>query len=315
MRRTIIVLLALIPSIGFAEKLTMDIACKGKNCTLSSQRTTDLATMTKKVAALKARIDSMKNNEGISDFTIVELQEVKKQVKQLQEAMSFMVGMMGQSVHVKELTTILSELMKQIQERLDFLVKLIFINHQQIKLLHDEQFKLNNLIYNTRNNLSISGFGLLASTYGTTEGALLTLELPTMEGKVVSRLTGGLGVSPTTNLAWLASFSVSRQWSWLSVGPIAMVVNDTGKDFSNSPANYIVAGGLDIRLKLYKSLFVSAVPFVGVSPSMTGSNWVAPEYKSTACGNLLIKDGHFSTQKQEMVVSVGGLLSLGFKLF
>lgn len=180
-----------------------------------------------------------------------------------------------------------------------------------------------------RINLEIGGFGAGAYKYGGEAGALVSLALPMGEsGLWTARLSGGLGVSPSMGLSWLAMGTLSRTLAKgrLELGPAILGMGDEG-GLIQGRKNWLFGAGAELRLHLAPQVHLSVAPFMGVTPctELQGRDWQDAVYAATggnpacACsgGRVLVKEGGFTRWEEARTLKfTGGVLgSLSFPLF
>ncbi|MBU1180303.1 hypothetical protein KJ885_05145 [Patescibacteria group bacterium] len=168
-------------------------------------------------------------------------------------------------------------------------------------------------------NMEFAGWGAVAYKYGPSAGGSVSVALPMGEsGLWTTRLTAGLGVSPSAGLGWLATGSLTRFLFTrdIAVGPAILGMGDAG-DLLGEESTWLLAGGVEFRLKL-GPVHLVATPFLGVTNEGVGhSMWTSPTYKSTVCGPTLVKAGYWTKTGESDVLSLTGgiLVSVAVPLF
>ena len=175
-------------------------------------------------------------------------------------------------------------------------------------------------------DLELGAAGFFTYRFGDGAGAMLALVLPMGNaGRWNMRLSGGLGVSPSLGLGWMAHTSLAYRWKHISLGPAALALGDQG-DLLSGTKNWIVGGGADLRLHLGR-FYLAATPFIGAATktSTVGvGEWVmtkvtsSPAIPNCPCSGGTSGEGYWTggTENKRCVGLAGGvLLQAGVSLF
>lgn len=179
-----------------------------------------------------------------------------------------------------------------------------------------------------RVNLELGVLGGAAWKYGATVSPLaISLVLPMGEtGVWKTRVTAGLGLSPSIAVGWLAMGTLTRSLArgQMELGPAVLGMGDAG-DLVGETRGWVLGGGVNVRLNISARAFVSLTPFLGVASKtfVVGvGEWVpatpaTPPTPNCPCASGG-KDGYWSggtTAKRCVGFSGGALVSIGAVLF
>lgn len=167
-----------------------------------------------------------------------------------------------------------------------------------------------------RVQLDISGFGLGALKYTHAAGAAIGVRIPLGYGVWGSTTRFGFGIGPSNGFGLTVSTAVDASLAKgrILVGPAAIA----SVDFDNllaGPRNFVLGGGIEATLSVWRGLFVSALPFAGVTQE-SGSRWIAPSYAYAPCGKVLVSEGHWAqTSGKWNSFTAGALGNIGWRFF
>lgn len=302
------------------KDLNVKIVCKAGKCVPAGAKEEGLFTLTRMNAA-KARIGAaLTKAQELSDRLLKEgvkasdLDDLKKQVKAVEAALQKLESdaKSGKADGAAALAKIVG-----LEKQLELVGKELDFAWQELSFLHKETDKLRM----RRINLEVGVFGGGAFTYGGTGGGLVTLALPMGDsGLWTTRLSGGLGVSPSAGLGWIGMGTFMRSLSKgrVEFGPAVLAMGDEGGLLSGRK-NWLLAGGAELRLHIRRSVHLAVTPFLGVttSTSLSGVDWQDAVYRSTACGSILVRDAGWSRYEEtrHLKFTGGALVSLVFPLF
>jgi len=326
MRKTALltVIFCFLATPAFSEELTVRLNCKNGKCVPvtpapKASPVVDVGALKSaaaKLAAAKKALEDVKIGKGRIDQAYDKLLKLEDAMKDLKGTLADLNKRLGSQQDKKELEQLEAE------DRMleDAISKLLIKNGLQdlkVEKLQAELAKTNALLHARRTNLELSPYGLLAYNFGAVGGLHLSVSLPMGdEGLWLANLGGGLGVTDTVGVGWIADLSFLRKLnSHLALGPAFLAAGNEG-DLTNG-SKWLLGGGLELKLNT-KMFFASLMPFVGVT---TGKNtigvWHAAEGKQTPCGWLQTREPWFEPQGQtkETKLTVGGLLKLGILLF
>lgn len=184
------------------------------------------------------------------------------------------------------------------------------------------------LLVSRRVNLELGVLGGAAWKYGATLAPLaVSLVFPMGEsGLWKTRLTAGLGLSPSVGVGWLAVGALARSLSRgsLELGPAVLGLGDAG-DLVGDTRGWVLGAGAQVRMKVGARAFVSVTPFVGVASktNVVGvGEWVTlkpvtPPTPNCPCASGG-SEGYWTggtASKRCLGFSGGALVSIGAVLF
>ncbi len=196
---------------------------------------------------------------GKAGDVVSDVADLKKKLKDLEAALQ-QLGSDAKSGKVDSATA-LSKL-KNVAQQLQLLGEELSVHRQAIRILKKRVRRLEK----RRIDLEVGAFGAGSVVYGGTGGALVSLALPMGEnGLWTTRLSGGLGVSPSVGLGWLVMGSLTRTLGKGkgSFGPALLAMGDQG-ELLGSTQSWVLAGGAELRLHL-GPVHLIATPFLGVA--------------------------------------------------
>lgn len=297
----------------YSEELTVKLNCKNGKCVPLSQQqvnnvTPNLNAINRQLLDLKIKLNEISNREQISSSTIEEIVKLQQQVKDLQEYLKALDNKLNSKEDIEEVDKKINEFFYIVGR---FLAR---INHRLNEQDH-QLFLLEEQIKAQQNNFEISGFWLYGTTFGHLEGIRLGLNIPLKEGLWATHLNGGIGVSPSFGIGWLGNMSLERKiGKFFSIGPSILAFGDFG-NLLKDKQEWFMGGGINVGINLFSRLFLNVNPFIGVGINEVNKGWVEPQYKSTVCGSILVKDGYWSNKEKELGFGGGVLVSLGSSLF
>lgn len=201
-------------------------------------------------------------------------------------------------------------------------------HRDELKALWEERVvlakRVKRLEERRRLNLELSVLGGAAWNYGATMSPLaVSLVLPLGEdGLWKTRLTAGLGLSPSAGLGLIAMGTLTRSLgrTSLELGPAVLGLGDVG-DLLGDTRAWVLAGGLQLRVKQSRG-YISVTPFVGVTVKRESNTiWHPAEYKwkQTDCGpaQVLVREAWQEDlpDSKRLAPAVGALFSFGYVLF
>lgn len=183
-------------------------------------------------------------------------------------------------------------------------------------------------------NVELSTLGYFTAPYGMGGGSLVSLVLPMGgEGQWAVRVSLGAGMSPSAGFGWMVTSSLVRNFGSkpkFSIGPAVVFLTDEGDLLERR--GWLAGAGAELRLS-YGRWFISATPFLGVSPVKetttaaggTTTGTAGAPCVQTPCGcydaatgqkaPTIISNSPPPTTAPELKLAGGALISVGASLF
>lgn len=317
MKTAILVVLAVFMSgAAGAEELRAPLRCQNGKCELvqtgGAADSDKVGGLLKKAEKLRQRYESLvEQGSGKAGDVQTDVTDLKKDMRLTEKALQQVerdakAGKADGALALKNLAAAKKQLESAGEELLE--------HRHALRELMKSVWRLKN----RHINLELAVFGGFAYKYGGTVGALVSLALPMGErGLWTTRLSGGLGVSPSFGFGWLAMGSVAqRLGSRWSLGPAVLAMGDAGNLLQSK--NWLVGGGAEVRYGTERAYLV-VTPFIGatVKSQFSGVGWQDAVFKDTSCGPILVKEAGWSEYEdaRHLKFTAGALVSVSFPLF
>jgi hypothetical protein len=304
MRMMVVVLVSLVcmPAFGQEAELTAKIVKSGRGWVLAGQDSKEAAKVAAEVRKARRGLEALRSQLVGKQYDQGRLADMEKKIAGLEARLSGLVdGLSKVPVAVPA---------KADTKALDALAKRVAASEKALK-------SLPNPTAPRKIHLDVSGFGGGAIHYDHTAGAAFGIHIPLGNGIWGSTTRFGLGIGATNGVGIVATTSVTASLGGgrFSIGPAAVAE----ADFDNLKIgvwNFVLGGGFDATLNIWKGLFLSALPFVGVT-QVRGSVWVEPTYATTPCGfNIETAAGHWTQGSGKSNAFTAGVVgNLGFRFF
>lgn len=306
-------------SIAFADTLTVKMDCKDGKCVPAG---TDASGLAKQVASLRNQLNVARRaleKAGVSQITGDDLIALKDKVRKLENEVKEMSGVLnntaGVALSVADSHKKLAKEVELLKEQVDGLTKGVVNKFKDVDERVDNLGVYMKNSFNRRKiNLDLGAFGLFSSPFGLSAGGMLTLDFPLGEGYWRTRMSAGLGVSPSKNLSVLTSLSVVRNLtSYFSFGPAVLAVLDMKDVVSDAPM-WFAGGGMEMRFMVWK-INMLVMPFVGGGPAYETGTTTKYDYSDTPCGKVVSESTTAGSTRKVMNIQGGVVVGFTFSLF
>ena len=316
----LLLLVAFVTSNAYGDELRAKIVCNNGVCVpvtqgMSASDMKKLSALSARAARLRRAINEVEGRDRsrVEQF-ITDINRLKEQVADMEKALQDLGADAKQGK--MDSSTALAKL-KSVEKALGLLGDKLLSHRRLIQKLTKKTWQLEK----RRINLELVGWGAVAYKYGPSGGASVSVALPMGEnGLWTTRLTAGLGVSPSVGLGWLATGSLTRSLSTtkdiFAVGPAILGMGDAG-DLLGEESTWLLAGGVEFRLKL-GFVHLVGTPFLGVTNEGVGHfMWTPSTYKQTVCGPTLTKAGYWTKvgENDSLSFTGGVMIAVAVPLF
>jgi len=290
---------------AYGEELSVKIKCKNGKCIPVSQEelnNVQLQNLKKEVNKIKNTLNNIKQTKNNQN----QLENIEKENKRIENALQKLSEQILNKTEQKELDELKSNFRK-LCKNLEYVYSLQKRTIGRLAFLENEK----------RTGLNISLFGATAINYEYTSGLFMSLDFPLNHGSYGVNIGSGLGVSPSNELGSLFKTSVYKDLDKITIGLAMLYMKDVGNIIVNND-KFILATGLEFNRRWDNNLFLTILPFVGMSERYNVDNIFKPAvYTETTCGNVIVSEAQWSEGKKtrDLAFTWGVLMFFGVQVF
>ncbi len=307
-----VLIVALLGGVAQADKLTANIRKDGDHWVLDGQgKDANAAKVVQQIARARAQLEGIRTELLGKQYDAARLSKLEKTAGALEDQVRILTGRMYDKAEAKDLAKLSDGLVKARRT-------IRVYQAAQDDRLREIEARVAVLEKRRSISLDLQGFGGGAIGFEYTGGAAVGLFFPLGMDMWGAKLTGGLGVGPSDGLAILASLSISARLGMFSIGPAAIYLADFG-NLAGGTRGFVLGGGFEASVFVTDRVFISVLPFVGVSVERTYVLAAGPaSYRESPvlCGAVgaseqvgRVEDGLHA------IFSAGAVGSIGFRFF